>query len=183
MTTDKLASATRNEGALPIQVLNAGVVLLQVYLPLYFERCALTRDGQFVDAAASHRAARLVHLLASGQWAQDEAVLPLAKILCGLAPSTPLMAMDDAPTEKERDLCDSLLMAVMQHWDKLHGSSINGLRGNFLMRDGRLTHQGAGWQLDVEKRAYDVLLKTFPLPFESIKHRWMPEPLHVQWRW
>lgn len=183
MTTDNLANTAHNEGAEPIRVTNAGLVLLQVYLPRYFERCGLMRDGQFVDAAANHRAVRLAHLLASGQWAQDEAVLPLAKVMCGIAPSTPLMAMDDAPTENEREVCDSLLMAVMQHWDKLHGSSINGLRGNFLMRDGRLTHQRGRWQLDVEKRAYDVLLKTFPLSFEIIKFGWMPEPLRVHWPW
>jgi len=183
MTTDNFASATRNEGAAPIQVCDAGLVLLQVYLPLYFERCGLTRDGQFVDAAANHRAVRVAHLLASGQWAEDEAVLPLAKVMCGIAVSTPLMAMDDAPTENERALCHSLLTAVMQYWDKLHGSSVDGLRGNFLMRDGRLTHQGGSWRLEVEKRAYDVLLGTFPLSFEVIKFGWMPEPLYVRWPW
>ncbi|WP_199030956.1 contractile injection system tape measure protein [Ralstonia sp. ASV6] len=183
MTTANLAGATHNAGAAPIKVSNAGLVLLQAYLPLYFERCGLTRDGQFADAAANHRAVRLVHLLASRQWAQDEVTLPLAKIMCGISVFTPLMTMDDAPTEGERDLCDSLLAAVMQHWDSQRGSSIDGLRGNFLMRDGRLTHQSGSWQLDVEKRPYDVLLGTFPLSFAVIKFAWMPEPLRVQWPW
>ncbi|MGM3274991.1 contractile injection system tape measure protein [Ralstonia sp. 24A2] len=181
MTTDHFAKATHNQGAAPIRVTNAGLVLLQAYLPLYFERCGLMRDGQFVDAVANHRAVRLAHLLASGQWVEDEVLLPLAKVMCGIEVFAPLMAADDAPTENERDLCHSLLTAVIQNWDQLHGSSVDGLRGSFLMRDGLLTYQNGSWRLEVEKRPYDVLLNMFPLSFTVIKFGWMPEPLHVRW--
>jgi len=184
MTTHTLAGAGSNEGASSILIPNAGVVLLWPYLPLYFERCELLRDGQFVDAAANHRAVRLVHLLASGQWVQDETSLPLAKVLCGVAPSAPLMLATDAPSEIELELSNSLLHAITQQWDALNNTSVDNLRGSFLMRPGRVAYRGpgAGWQLDVEPKAVDVLLRSLPWSIGTIALGWMREPLHVHWR-
>ncbi|KHK57319.1 hypothetical protein PI87_08855 [Ralstonia sp. A12] len=184
MTTDNLIRPDMNDNAVPIPVSNAGAVLLCPFLPLYFERCSLAvRDGQFVDAAASHRAVRLVHLLASGQWVEDETVLPLAKVMCGVALSTALQPTNDAPTEQELELNHSLLHAVTQHWDRLRHASIDALRATFLMRDGRLTQSGAGtaWQLNVQRTRADVFLSSLPWSFNIVKFAWMPQPVHVQW--
>lgn len=184
MTTDNLANVTHNQGAAPIKVCDAGLVLLWPFLPFYFEKCDLMQGQQFVDAAARHRAVRLVHLLASGQWVQDETVLPLAKVMCGIDVSTPLIAADDAPTEFERYLSDSLLEVAIHNWRNLREGSIHTLREAFLMRGGSLTRHGASWRLDVERLAMvDTQLGTLSWLSNIVAFAWTPEPLHVQWQW
>ena len=76
-------------------------------------------------------------------------------------------------------LIKGLIEAVIAHWPAIGGSSVEGLRGNWLFRDGLLYDQDDRWELVVEKSAYDLLLDKSPFSFSIIKYPWMSKPLHV----
>lgn len=170
----------------PIQVENAGMVMLWPFLSRYFEMLELQRGGRFVDFDAQSRAVHLLHALACNAIARHEALLPLAKVMCGVAPALPLAAgADRERDERELALSEGLLNGVKQNWDKLRGTTIEGLRESFLMRSGRLEREDGAephWRLSVEGKAFDVLLDTLPWNLSMVRLAWMPELLIVNWR-
>ena len=152
----------------PIYVANAGMVLLWPYLQRYYELLGLIREGTFIDFDSRSRAVYLLHWLASGHNARHEAELPLAKVMCGIVPSTPLAAAAEGGT---------LRMPVSRRsptncWAASNKTRTNCatprrkvFRESFLMRNGRLMRDesaGHHWALIVETKAYDVLLDTLP---------------------
>lgn len=70
---------------------------------------------------------------------------------------------------------------MISYWPAIGNTSVNGFRGNWLVRDGLLTELEDKWELTVEKRAYDVLIHQSPFSFSIIKLPWMEKPLHVTW--
>ena len=83
-------------------------------------------------------------------------------------------------TKKERDTCDSLLENICQQWSALKSTSPDGLRYNFLIRDGSLSFDGA-YKLVVAKKPYDLLLSRIPWTIGTMKLPWMKEFLFTEW--
>jgi hypothetical protein len=83
--------------------------------------------------------------------------------------------------EEHAELINGMIKAIIGYWPAIGTSSIEGFRGNWLVRDGLLTEFDDRWELAVEKRAYDVLLNKSPFTFSVIKHPWMDKPVHVSW--
>ncbi len=81
----------------------------------------------------------------------------------------------------ERILVDGLIKAAIGYWPAIGNCSIDGFRGNWLVRDGLLTEFEDKWELTVEKRSYDILIHKSPFSFSIIKYPWMAKPLHVTW--
>jgi quinol monooxygenase YgiN len=170
-------------------VRTAGIVLVWSLLQRYFERLGLVERGAFRDVASQERACGLVHFLASGQTECREPDLVLAKVLCGLDVEAPVPVRVEVD-EATRTVSESLLAFLLASWKGIGGTTVQGLRGSFLCRDGRLHHGDGGgngdgegrWTLDVEHRTYDVLLGTFPWQVSVVKLPWMPRPLFVHWR-
>lgn len=169
----------------PVYVENAGLVLLAAYAQRLFGTLGLLDGNVFVDATAQQRAVHSLAYLVSGDCAGDETAWVLNKLLCGLAIADPVPTCADFDAGT-RDLLDSLLRAVIEHWKTLGNTSIAGLRESFLQRTGRLSQRdgehGRNWHLKVEPRAFDVLLDRLPWRYSTIKLPWMTEPLYVEWR-
>jgi hypothetical protein len=164
-------------------VRTAGVVLVWSLLQRYFERLGLVERGAFRDVASQERACGLVHFLASGQTELREPDLVLAKVLCGLDVEAPVPVRVEVD-EATRALSESLLAFLLTSWKGIGGTTVQGLRGSFLCRDGRL-HRGEDedrWSLDIERRTYDILLSSFPWQVSVVKLPWMPQPLFAHWR-
>ncbi|HET9627565.1 MAG TPA: contractile injection system tape measure protein, partial [Kofleriaceae bacterium] len=162
-------------------VRTAGVVLLWSMLPRYFERLGMLERGSFRDLASQERACGLIHFLASGQRTLREHEQVLGKVLCGLDVAAPIpleLELDDAT----RAMSEDLLRFVIASWKGIGETSVQGLRGTFLCRDGRLTRSEASWMLDVEHKTYDILLGSFPWQTSVVKLPWMGQPLMVHWR-
>ncbi|MCD8079680.1 MAG: hypothetical protein LUF04_04480 [Bacteroides sp.] len=160
---------------------NAGAVLLSPYLPVLFERMELTASGGFRDSDAQVKAAFLIQYLVWGDTLFPEADLLLNKVLTGLSPADPLPPEYTlSPLEKET--ADGLLRAVLQHWDKLSGTSVEGFRESFLQREGKLEYLPDQVLLTVESRVYDLLLDTVPWSYHPVRWSWMEKPLDVKWR-
>ncbi len=165
---------------MPIKINNAGLVLLQGFIVTYFKRLALVKDNAFVSEQARHNAVHHLQYLATGLAATEEQQLVLNKMLCGLSPSDPI-ELGIELTAADKQIGDSLIEAAIQYWNAIGSSSIDGFRGNWLVRNGLLNQSDDRWDLVIEKRPFDLLLQSAPFSYSIINLPWMTNPLYVTW--
>jgi hypothetical protein len=163
-----------------IAIKNAGMVLLNSYISLYFERLGITNGNQFTGTDRQLSAVHYLQYIVTGQTHTAEAFLPLNKILCGIA--LPMQVPEGITVfDSDKQMTEGLIKAMISHWPAIGASSVEGFRGNWLIRNGLLHEHNDKWELVVEKRAYDIPLHRSPFLFSIIKYPWMPKPLHVSW--
>jgi hypothetical protein len=168
-----------------IYVRNAGLVLFNPFLPLFFERLGVITEGpdgapRITGVAATSRAVHLLQFLVDGHCDRPEPDLALNKLLSGIPLAAPAMKSIE-PSPADEALCAQLTEAVLGHWPALHGTSPAGLRETFLQREGRLRREEGRWALEVQRKTVDVLVDQVPWNVAVVYHRWMAEPLHVAW--
>ncbi len=146
---------------------------------MLFERLHVTSNKQFTNAENQRKAVHYLQYLVTGL-SNTEETLPLNNVLCGL-PSTQTVPKGSIISEEEKLLLDGLINAVISYWSSVGETSIEGFRGNWLLRDGLLQELKDRWELTVEKRAFDLLLHHSPFSFSIIKYPWMEKPLYVNW--
>ena len=165
---------------------DAGIVLLSVYLPRLYEMRALVIEGEFVDQKARARARALTRYAIWGETISNPDSDPAGRrdcvtaVLCGQEPNHPFEAL--VLDEEDRTMVDGLLQAVIGNWTAIGNTSVSGLREAFLQRPGVLRREAENWRLRVEGRAYDMLIDRLPWTYGTIRHRWMEQPLIVDWR-
>jgi hypothetical protein len=119
--------------------------------------------------------------MTTGQLIAPEYSLLLPKLLCNVVLDVPLDS-NVVLTEAEKEEAEALLRAVIRHWGSLGNTSIDGLRGEFLVRPGKLSVRYNGdWLLQVETRTVDILLDQLPWGIGMIKLPWMEQMLWVEW--
>ncbi|MDP9047217.1 MAG: contractile injection system tape measure protein, partial [Bacteroidota bacterium] len=163
-----------------IPVRNAGMVLLSTYIPMLFERIGLTESGKFKNNDHQLDAVHYLQYVVTGLSQTEEQFLVLNKTICGMPLSNPIRE-GITLSANERILVDGLIKAAIGYWPAIGNCSIDGFRGNWLVRDGLLTEFEDKWELTVEKRSYDILIHKSPFSFSIIKYPWMAKPLHVTW--
>jgi len=165
----------------PIEVKDAGIVILNAYFPTLFKKLGLQKDNQFISPAQQTEAVQYLEELATGTTTKDDSLLSLNKVLCGLSVTTSA-STDFTPTSDQRTVIEGLISAAIAHWPSIGSTTINGFRGNWLVRQGTLVEKSDSWELTVERRSYDVLLDRSPYSFSTIKYPWMTKPVHVIWK-
>jgi Contractile injection system tape measure protein len=163
-----------------ISIPYAGLVLLNNYLPMLFEKLELIKDNRFLSAAKQSAAVSYLQYLAAGSINKDGRGTQLNKLLCGMDINESVQDYFDI-TAVDEQLLNSLIIAVIGYWPAIGDVSVNGFRGNWLVRKGTLSAEEDKWELTVERRAYDILINQSPFSFSIIKHPWMEKPLHVSW--
>ncbi len=161
-------------------VRNAGLVLLQGYLIMLFQKLGLLTDQKFNNEDAREAATHYLHYLVTGHEISQDPDLVLNKLLCGMELSHEIEYGINISNEKKQ-LIETLIRSVMTHWPECGSTSIAGFRGNWLVRNGLLVEQEDKWELMVERKPYDALLQHSPFSYSVIKFPWMPKPLHVNW--
>jgi hypothetical protein len=156
----------------------AGIVILHPFLPRFFEGLAIAADDRLLQ---TERALCLLNYLVTGEEIAPEYALILPKLLCNI----PLDAPVDSLVEliaAEREEATALLEVVIGHWDALRNTSVDGLRGTFLVRPGKVSLRDDGdWLLQVEAKSFDILLDQLPWGIGIIKLPWMVKMLWVEW--
>jgi len=173
----------KNEAAVKtgIKIKNAGLVLLNSFIPMLLERLGIiTGERKFVSPDARSEAVHYLQYVVTGLCETEESFLPLNKVLCGMPLSEPVHGSIHI-SEENKKLISGLIKAAIGFWPSAGDSSIQGFRGNWLVRDGILKEQDDRWELSVEKRVYDLLIHKSPFSFSIIKFPWMLKPLHVNW--
>lgn len=161
---------------------NAGLVLVAVYLPAFFEALKLTDGKDFTSLEQQYKGIHLLHFLATGEEFAEEPYLTLPKILCGLSPDEPVPS-DIRLSEQAKNESTRLLQAVIRNWSMLKNTGPDGLRNAFLQRAGLLgwSDDRMAWLLRVERQAQDLLLDRLPWSYSVVKLPWMPQMLQVEW--
>jgi hypothetical protein len=159
---------------------NAGLCILAPYLPALFKHLNYLGKNNFTSPNTAYRALLLLQYAATGQKNNQEYTLQLNKLLCGIIPNDPVPVWKRLKAEEMKE-ADELLLAIINNWAALKNTSIEGLRNSFLQRKGLLFENEHNWTLQIEKKAYDVLLDSIPWAFNLIKLTWMKKAIHVEW--
>lgn len=160
---------------------NAGIVLIHPFLSNFFKNLHLLEGSKFKDISCQSKAVLLLHYLATGESNPPEYEMVLSKFLCEMPANMPIDHTLSI-TDEEKEETNNLLLAAIEHWGALGGTSPDGLREGFLSREGKLEKEGAGWKLYVEQKTLDILLDRLPWNLSLIKLPWMKEILKVEWR-
>lgn len=159
---------------------NAGLVILNNFIFRLFDRLGLLENERFKDANAQQKAILALQYLATGQTSTEDIYLAYNKVVCGLAPDAPINGTISFSVS-EVELMENLIKAIIGYWSSIGTSSIEGFRGNWLVRNGLLLEKEDHWEVIVEKRAYDLLLLHAPFSYAIQKLPWMSKPIYVTW--
>jgi Contractile injection system tape measure protein len=161
-----------------IPTASAGIVLLHPFLIRFFQLFGWLDDRLRILNERSWHAVHALRWIAHKQPARDDADLVLEKALCGI----PLGEVACWPELEYRvtEEADSLLRAVIGHWQALKDTSPDSLREAFLARPG-LFYPVEPPRLHVETRAYDMLLSRLPWSFDRVALPWLSSPIQVRW--
>lgn len=161
-----------------IYISNAGLVIVASFLPTFFNRLGIRgkSESQSPDFAVC-----LVNYLATGKEEMQEFELALPKLLCGIPLETVIDPSLFLLSGEAKQETESLLSSVVEHWSILKNTSVEGLRESFLLREGKLVQKGDNWTLQVEQKAYDMLLQQLPWGIGMIKLPWMSGLLTTEW--
>jgi len=164
----------------PVFVTNAGLVLLHPFLGRLFENVGYTENSQWLSEEVQQRALVLSQFLVTGTEEYAEYELILNKILTGY-PIEDTLSDEIELSAYEKDEANDLLQSVINHWKALKNTSISGVQNTFLQREGKVVKKESGWLMQVEQKAFDILLDKIPWGFSTIKTPWMEEILSVEW--
>lgn len=162
---------------------NAGLCLFSPWFPRLFALLGyLDKENRnFKDTASRIRAVFLLQYLADpAEKDYREPELAFNRLLVALPAQVPLPKRVEL-TDGEREIVDNMLAAIKANWSKMDGTSVNGFRQSFILRDGRLEQQEEKWLLTVESRVYDILLETVPWAFRQIRFPWLKKYIQVSW--
>lgn len=160
---------------------NSGLVLVASFLPVAFKKLGWVAEGKIVDTAARDKMLLWMDHLVWGERKAYEYNLSFNKVLAGIPPQE-VVDISLLLTDEEKAVADSLLESVILHWSILKNTSIDGLRGSFLQRNGKMHNEDGGWQLHVQSKPFDMLLDHLPWGISIIKFSWMEKPVYTQWR-
>ena len=167
-----------------IYVKNAGLILLCSFLTFLFKRTGLLekkeKKHEFKDEYSRVRAIHLTQYIVTGKTEHKEHELVLNKIICGVELNKPIN-MNIELTELEKTEAELMLKSVIGHWKILGNTSIDGLREMFLNRKAVLAFKNNAYNMKVEQKAIDVLMKKMPWSFQTIKLSWNDYIIYVDW--
>lgn len=179
----RLASQTQeqllNQEKEPVFISNAGLVLVHPYFQFLFDQCHLLDKKDFKDERSRARAVVLMHYSVTGNENFREEDCMLYKLLCGI----PMNAVTTSVKLKckEKKLVNEMLSVLTTHWPVISNSTPDEVRGNWLVRDGRLLEHEDFWELTVERKPYDILLDSLPFTLSPVKFSWMSKRLSIYW--
>ena len=156
----------------------AGLILVHPFLFRFFNGIELLTEDKQIDDIG--KACMLLHYIATETEEVTDVELTLEKILLGI-PLETVVNYQTPLTEKDKNLCEELLLAVLEHWVVLKKSTINTLRDMFLKREGELTMTDKNIKLKVERAAQDILLEKVPWNISLLRSKWMDTMMHVEW--
>lgn len=163
----------------PVFISNAGLVLVHPYFQFLFDQCHLLDKKDFKDERSRARAIVLMHYAVTGNEDFREEDCMLYKLLCGM----PMNAVTTSIKlkRKEKKLVNEMLSVLTTHWPVISNSTPDEVRGNWLVRDGRLVEHEEFWELTIERKPYDILLDSLPFTLSPVKFSWMSKRLSIYW--
>ncbi|GGE41077.1 contractile injection system tape measure protein [Psychroflexus planctonicus] len=160
---------------------NAGLVILWPFLSTLFDKIGLIDGRKFKDDTCKQKAILISQYVINKNEKISESDLLLNKLLCG-AEVNFFVDVTIEFTENEKNIANSLLVAVTKNWKELNNTSPQSLQDTFLKREGKLNKSGENnFELTVQTKPYDLLLKTIPWNIKMIQTAFMDNRLIVNW--
>lgn len=177
--TEKRIEKPDFQNALYIE--NAGLVILHPFLQTLFEKLDFCDNEIWKSEICQQKAILLSQYLVTGKVEIQENELLLNKILCGFE-SNKVINTKLKITDFQKEQCESLLKAVLEHWTAMRTSSTTALQETFLQRKAKLEEiRENQFEIWVEEKGFDVLLNQLPWGIGMIKTVWMEEFLICNW--
>lgn len=165
-----------------IDIENTGLTTLHPFFIPFFDQLNLTEKNDWKSEKDAHKAVLLMHFLVFGDESFDENKMVLNKILCGLQ-SDEVIPANMRLNAYEKEACEDLLRAVIQHWSFMKDSSIDAFRETFLKRNGKIEFKNKNPEIWIEKKGFDILLNQIPWSISTIKTPWMERLLFCHWNY
>lgn len=160
-----------------IYINNAGAVIIAAFLPVLFYRSGLLHAQQILHI---DKAVNILQYAITGRQHCEEFELVLPKLLCGVEIDA-VIRTDVDLTEAEANEVNNMLQSVIEHWNILKNTSVDGLQESFLKRNGKLGFYNNEWHLQVEQKPFDMLLQQLPWNISMIRLAWMKHVLKTEW--
>ncbi len=167
-----------------IEVPNAGLCLLALWLPRLFDMLGLlTEDKKALKATEARvRAIFILQRLVTDEPREyKEQELAFNRLLTACPFHVPLPKTLEL-TATETQTVASMLAGVKSNWSKMANTSVKGIQRSFIERPGKLEQREDKWMLYVEPRAYDILLNSLPWSYRQIRLPWLKKKINVVWR-
>ncbi len=177
-------------------ITNAGLVLLHPFINTFLSRTGHIENREFISDRAREEAAVLLQLLVTGMpdlemleenseesWYEEHQLL-LNKILVGLPLETPLPglgAFSKEELEAFAEEADKAVQHAINSWPLLSRTTVAAFRNMFLKHEGRLCAGSGGWDVQIERDSFDVLIDKLPWPISIIRYPWSEKTLFVTW--
>ncbi|MCX2574534.1 contractile injection system tape measure protein [Pedobacter sandarakinus] len=162
-------------------VFNGGLVLFYPFLKQLFTRLSLLEGEYFKDTSSQHNAVLYLHYLVYSIVPEDESMLLLNKIICGLPPETVINFSAVSITQNEQEELNALKDALITQWTTLKSTSFEGVLAGFVRRNGVLSFKDGNWHLAIERKGVDVLLNSLPWSISIITFKWNKYLIQVGW--
>ena len=159
---------------------NAGLILIWPFLSTLFNKLGLLNGKSFMDDTSLQKAILVTQYVIFEGNENEESNLVLNKILCGVAPDF-FVDTNIELNETEKSIAKSVLKAVTGNWEQLNKTSIFTLKETFLKREGIIQKVDDNYKLIVEKKPFDMLLRTIPWNISMIQNSFMSFRLIVEW--
>lgn len=157
---------------------NAGLVLLNAFLPAMFKQLdLLTSDRNLRDPELS---ACILHYAATGREGDFEFEMAFEKYLCGIAP-TESIERKIKLSDIQKDEVTKVLNSVLTHWGAMNGKPAALLQNEFLSRTGKLITEKSNHRLIIEKKSFDLLMDSLPWSYSIVQLPWKKELIFVEW--
>jgi len=159
---------------------NSGLVLVAAFLPRFFENLGLVKENKFTSSSHKMKGILLLQEIVGSEVSKDESELVLNKLLCGLNPAESLTSYPEI-TDSDKLEIRLLLESMATQWTALKSKSGKTISEGFLKREGVLRKVQKGYQLQIQRLAFDILLDRLPWSISIIKLPWMDELISVEW--
>ncbi|MBU0486315.1 MAG: hypothetical protein KKD31_00005, partial [Bacteroidetes bacterium] len=165
-----------------IYIENAGLAIIWLYLPSLFKKLNLVDAKGFVSEEARERAVLLLQYIVTGEEEAPEYLLMLNKIMCGMMILQPVR-QNVQLSDEEKEEAIVLIKSVVKNWPILGNTSVEGFRNTFLKREGTLFLKEGNWNLKVESKTLDILMRKMPWGIGTIKLSWNKYIIFVEWNY
>ncbi len=163
-----------------IYINNAGLILVWPFLSTLFNKLDLLEGNAFIDDYSLQKAILLTQYVIFEGDETEETNLVLNKLLCGVSPDF-FVDVEIELSDTEKSITKTLLNAVTGNWEQLSKTSIPTFKETFLKREGIIQKVDDNYKLIVEKKPFDMLLRTIPWNISMIQNSFMSFRLFVEW--
>jgi hypothetical protein len=156
----------------------AGILLIHPFLKAFCKRWELLTESD--ELKSPEEMVHILHFMATGRENDAEFELSMEKFLCGLDADT-VLEKESTITDEMKENVEELLQSAITHWTALKGTSVAALRGEFLMRPGKVEVGENHISVTMERKVVDILIDKLPWTLNYIKLPWRKELIRVTW--